>query len=435
MPTDAGMISCIVHHLHQVALGARVDKIHQPDRDSITLQLYTSTGTQRLELCASSERPFIGFTTSDKTAPQHPTQFCLLLRKHLASGGRVTGVEQIGFDRALRISFDAKDDMGFVQQRVLVYETMGKFSNVVLCDPTKILGVLRPVDFATSSLRQLLVGMTYQPPPPQDKGNPLEETEAGFANRASATSTEQRAERFIMNNYAGFSPLIAREIAYRATGQTDAPIGGNEGAIWQAFSSVATAIREGSFAPTLLSGEGLSDYSFCDIAQYGESAERRIFDTPSQLLQTYLGTRVTKGGGFAHDISVLVRRALAKAERKIETITADLAGTAEREKYRIWGELITANIHAIKPRMDKVEVQDYYSENLDTVEIPLDPRLSPAANAQRYYRLYSKQKKGQILGTQQLEAAEGELKYLQSVQDSLSRVTSHAEAAEIRREL
>ena len=156
--------------------------------------------------------------------PAAPPMFCMMLRKHF-SGARFAGAEQLGFERAARLTFDTHDEMGFSTRKHVIAELMGRFSNIIITDAgDKIIGVLKSVDFTTSEKRQVLTGMRYELPPKQDKADPTapELDERAFKAMASAEDPERPAEKFIMTRFAGLAPLIAREIVYRAAGKTDA---------------------------------------------------------------------------------------------------------------------------------------------------------------------------------------------------------------------
>ena len=167
MAFDAGYLAAVAGEIRKEALGGRIEKITQPERDTLIFQMRSFSGGRRLLINAGSANPRIGFTENTFENPQNPPLFCVLLRKHL-SGAKLSGVQQEGFERVLTLTFETRDEMGYPCERRLVAEMMGKYSNLVFTDGQgKILSVLRPVDFTTSSLRQLLPGMRYELPPPQ----------------------------------------------------------------------------------------------------------------------------------------------------------------------------------------------------------------------------------------------------------------------------
>jgi len=437
MPFDSGMMSAVAHELANTLIGARVDKIHVPARDVVILQLYTSEGTRRLELNASSQSPSIHFTTEPIAAPPTPSQFCLMLRKHLTSA-RLRHVEQLGLERVIALHFDTRDEMGFEQKRMLVFELIGKFSNVILCDQAyKILAVMRPVDFSTSALRQLLVGMTYEAPPKQDKRDPLHESAELFAATVQTVGSDTLCEKFLIRNYSGFSPLIAREIAFVSGGAIDCTLAECSDKLWRTFSEVIGNIKAGKFTPTFLSGEGVSDICFMDIHQYGTRVERQHFDSASDLL-LYAQTQKNQHNAAASntvDIQSIITRTQAKILRKLSAIEADLLATEEAEILKLHGELLTSNLYRIKHGDRSVEVENYYTEPPEMVTIVLDAQLYPQQNAQAYYKKYAKLRNAKVELVKQRDKAQVELEYLATVQHGLEQVNTFAQADEIRNEL
>ena len=212
MAFDAGMVLAIANELDARIVGARVEKVHQPERDEIVLLLHIGRENLRLVISASPSNPRIHLSNTSKENPSAPPMFCTMLRKYL-TGAKVLSVRTLGFERIIFIDFEAHDDLGYPFKVTLVAEIMGKYSNIIFChgDNMKILGAVRPVDFTTSRVRQVLSGMLYEVPPAQDKKNPLEETREGFLS--SVYESEKRADKFISDTYLGISSLVAREIA------------------------------------------------------------------------------------------------------------------------------------------------------------------------------------------------------------------------------
>ena len=224
MAFDAGMIACVTSEILAESRGARIEKVYQPDRDEIHIQIRSLHGGRRLLINAGSNNPRIGFTEISKENPQNPPMFCVLLRKHL-QGARLCDFEQLGFERAVMLSFDTRDEMGFDTKCYLVAELMGKYSNLIFLDAEKhIVSALKTIDFTTSSLRQVLPGMLYELPPKQDKNDPLEYTKEQFYALYDDALADQRADKFIISNYLGISSAVAREISYRACGDIDASL-------------------------------------------------------------------------------------------------------------------------------------------------------------------------------------------------------------------
>lgn len=438
MALDAGMIACILKEIRERLLTCKLEKIHQPERDQIDLCFRSPQGPLRLALSAAPGSPRLGITALPKENPATPPFFCTLLRKHLA-GGVLRAVRQRGFERMAEFHFDARDELGYETHRVLICELMGKYSNLILCDDSyKILGVLRPIDFTKSELRQLLPGMTYElPPAQQGKIDPLDETREGFFLKA-ATALDRPADKFLTSSYMGLSPLVARELAFRASGQTDCPTLENAPSLYEQFSSFINSVKEGTFSPCILQIDGKNtEYSLLPILQYEGMGTLVKYESPCLLLDDYFeekerSERVHQRG---QDLFKVLKNAESRLQRKIEAQRGELLQCAEKERFKEFGDLITANLYALKKGEKRVALVNYFSEEMETVEIELDSRLSPAANAQRYYKKYNKCKTAERELSAQISKAEEELAYVYSAIDALSRATLQGEIEEIRGEL
>ena len=443
MAFDAGMLACALHELREESLGARVEKVYQPERDEIVLQIRSKSGGRRILINAGANNPRIGFSREQKENPQNPPMLCMLLRKHL-SGAKLCSVEQAGFERVAILGFETRDEMGYDCKKYLVAEVMGKYSNLMFTDENmKVLAVLKTVDFSTSSLRQVLPGMKYELPPPQDKENPMEATEESFRARLAEAPSERGCDKFILGSYLGISAAVAREIAMRATGATDTAVGDcPPDALWTAFSAVMDDIRENRYSPTLvLDGDRPVEYAFCALTQYGAEFTHRQYDSAGELLDIFFGSRdrEQRVKQRASDVQKLLQNAQTRLLRKIELQESELADCANGEQYKKEGDLITANLYLLKRGMKTATLVDYETMDEDgnfaQVEVTLDERLPPAANAQRLYKKYNKTKTAKIELTKQLALARDELTYINSVLDSLEHAESPTDLAEIRDEL
>ncbi len=436
MAFDAGMLACALHEIRTESLGARVEKVYEPERDEIILQIRSKSGGKRLLINAGANNPRIGFTTEPKENPQRPPMFCLLLRKHL-QGATLLAAEQAGFERVAILTFRTRDEMGYECEMSLIAEIMGKYSNLIFVDKNKkILSALKVIDFSTSSQRQVLAGMTYELPPSQNKHDPTTVTKEEFFAIYDAEAGERPTDKFLLGSFLGISSAIAREIAHRAA------IHGNKEALWSAFSETMRVIQEGDFTPTLITkNDAPVEYAFCDLLQYGNDFTHKHFDSAGEMLDIFFGSRdrEQRVRQRASDIQKLLANAIARISKKIELQRGELADCAAGETYKKHGDLITANIYLLKRGMKEATLTDYsdYDENGDPriVTLPLDERLSPAANAQRLYKKYNKAKTAKVELTKQIELGMAELDYLHSVVESLERSESPSDLAEIRDEL
>ena len=444
MAFDAGMLSSVIHELKSVAQGGRIEKIYQPERDEIILQMRTFEGGRRLLINAGSNCPRIGFTSAQRENPMQAPMFCMLLRKHL-TGACLSEIEQAGFERVAKLTFDTRDEMGFECKKYLIAEVMGKYSNLIFCnEQMKVIAALKTVDFTTSSLRQVLPGMTYELPPAQDKLDPTTTNFEEFSEKLSGFPTEKSINKFITSTYLGIATSVAREISARATGSFDACLYEvTAEKLYAEFSRVFEDMANGIFAPTVILENGAPvEYSFIKLGYYGDNFEYKSFNSPSEALDLFFASRdrEIRVKQRAADILRLLTNAESRLAKKIDAQESELADCEKGEQYKKYGDLITANLYKLKRGDKSVELIDYESWNeekqdFDTAVIELDSRLSPAANAQRYYKLYNKSKTAKVELAKQLEIARAELEYIYSVFDALTKAETTADLTEIRDEL
>ena len=442
MAFDAGMLACVISEIRGCALGARIEKVFQPERDEIVLQMRSFEGGRRLLINAGSNNPRIGFTELQKENPLTPPMLCMLLRKHL-QGAKLTEVRQEGFERVARLVFETRDEMGFACTRSLLVEVMGKYSNLIFTDGNdKVLSVLYPVDFSTSSRRQILAGMTYELPPPQEKEDPLTVSEEGFDALLSEASPDALADKWITSRFLGISAAVAREIAYRANRALDKTVGQTERrAFKREFFNLVQEIKEERFSPCLiLEGNRPVEYAFTKLTHYG-NLTAQPFESASKLLDAFFSgrDRETHIRQRAADVLRILTAADTRIRKKLELQRAELADCEKGAEFKKSADLITANLHLLSRGMTRAELTDYedYREDgsFGTCVIEMDGRLSPSANAQRYYKRYAKSKNARVELTRQIALGETELLYLASVQESLSHAETAADLTEIRDEL
>ena len=443
MAFDAGMLSCVLAEIREKSLGARVEKVFQPERDEIVLQMRSIEGGKRLVINAGSGTPRIAFTTEQKENPATPPMLCMLLRKHL-QGAKLSDVRQEGFERVATLEFETRDEMGFSCRRYLIAEIMGKYSNLIFAnEQKKIVAALHTVDFSTSSRRQVLPGMTYELPPKQDKQDPTTVTEAEFSSLLSEASPDRACDKWITATFLGISATVAREIAYRAGGRIDLTVGECDGErLTREFFRVMEMIRSAHYTPTMVSRDGKpTEYAFCELLQYGKDLEARHFESAGEMLDTFFHTRDRENHirQRASDILRILTNTDARLQKKLELQRGELALCEMGEEYKKSADLITANLYLLSRGMEKALLTDYedYREDgsFGTREILLNPRLSPSANAQVYYKKYNKSKTAKVELSKQIARGEEELRYVDSVFVSLTNAETAADLSEIRDEL
>lgn len=450
MAFDAGMLACMVHEIRESALGGRIERVMQPERDEIILQIRSFAGGRRLLINAGAN-PRIGFTGLSRENPQQAPMFCMLLRKYL-TGAKLSDIVQNGFERAATLTFDTRDEMGFACRRYLIAEVMGKYSNLIFAEDAKpdapdgrlrIVSALKAVDFTTSTKRQILPGMIYEQPPAQDKQNPLEVSYADFEAAYAAQPPERPLDKFLLSAYCGISAAVAREMVYIATRHIDTPARYADAAtLWRGFDAVMRRIRENDYAPCMvLESCKPVEYSFLPLTQY-DTMELRPCEQAWQMLDTWFESRDKDARLHqrASDVLRLLTHAESRIKKKLDIQHAELADCEKATDYKRYGDLITANLYRLERGSEQVELTDYEVWNQETGEygsviITLDRKLTPAGNAQRYYKKYAKARNARVELSRQIELGEAELTYVYTIFDSLTHAETTADLAEIRDEL
>lgn len=432
MAFDAVFLSAVLEELRGKLIGLRVEKIQQPARDTVVFQL---RGKERLLLSANVNRPRIHLSGASYENPAQPPMFCMLLRKHLA-GGRIAEFRQPPAERMVDIVLDCTDEMGTPCRKHLILELMGRNSNLILTgEDGRIIDCLRRVDFEMSEQRQVLPGLFYREPPRQGRAIPREISHEQISAMLQAVDSPKRLDKWLIDTFDGFSPLVARELSYGFCGETDRDILTTDRDSLSAY--LAEEFRKSTYTPFLLTLDGQpKDFSYRPITQYGGYMETEIPESFSSLLdrfytQTEHSDRMRqKSQTLRKTVTTLRERTL----RKLELQKKEYESTLDREELRQMGDIVTANLHAIARGQTKLIAEDFYHDMVE-IEIPLKPDLSPQQNAARFYKDYTKAKNAEKILTEQMERAEIESEYLGAVLDELSRVECEADLAEIREEL
>ena len=435
MPLDAVCLQAVVEELAPQITGSRIEKIQQPARDQVVLLL---RGNRRLLLSAGGGQPRLHLTELLRDNPAQPPMFCMLLRKYL-SGGIIERVEQAPLERVVTLTISAADELGERSQFSLILEAVARRANLILADRDgHIIDCLRRIDFEMNPDRQVLPGLFYHLPTPPDKASPFTVTEEEFAALAAAAGEGVPADQWLVRTVNGLSPLVARELAFRACGSTDAPVTGQAAALWSAFAAWRDSANEKRFTPVMLKRSGVPmDFTYLPVQQYGGAAEEETYDTFSRLLDDFCEKReqAERMKQKGQDLVKTASNGAARLRRKIAAQEQELAESKNRDKWRVYGELITANLYRMERGMSRLTAQNYYDPDCAEVDIPLDVRLSPQENAAKYFKKYTKAKTAEKYITAQLEKARVELTYLESVLQELTLAESEQDFNDIRAEL
>ncbi len=391
MPLDALFTTELCRELRETLTGAKIDRVRQPEKDSVVFSLRGAGGPQRMLVCFSGGSARVCLTRQEYENPPQPPMFCMLLRKHL-TGARVLDVTQPDAERMLLMRLLAYNDFGEPEEKTLAVELLGRNANLILIGADgRIIDAARRVDAEMSPARQLLPGLIYRLPPKPEPGR-----------------------------FSGLSPLIAREMEFR--GAEKSPAGA------AAFERKPYMLVE--------NGEP-KDFSFMEILQYGPSVTCVEYPGWSALLEAFWSEKDRRDHlrSRGKSLSRLVRGARNRTEKKLGLRRQELAACADREEFKRRGDLITANIWRMKKGMDTLVCEDFYAEGSPAVSIALDPRKTPQQNAAACYRQYTKKKAAEEHLTALIEENAAELEYLGSVADELERAREQQDLADIRAEL
>ncbi len=415
MALDGIFLYHLKNEVAQFAVGARIEKIHQPSKEELLLSLRSREGAKKLVLSCRADSAGIYFTSFSPENPPKPPMLCMLLRKHL-TGAKILAVEQDGLERIVKLRLQAVNELGDLVYFSLVAEIMGRYSNIILVDQNGIIvDALRRVDEGRSHIRTVLPGESYKAPPAQDKHNLL--TEDIETVRTALFNSGKAPARAFQDTVMGVSPIVCREY------ENGVPL---------------EKIQEYALnpSPVVVITEKPLDFCFMPITQYGDLAQIKPFDSFCETLDYFYRERVTadrirqRSGELFKTISNLQERAFRKAINRQN----ELKECKDKDKYKTYGDLITAHQYALVKGSSVYEVQNFYDNNT-VIKIPADPALTPVQNAQKYYKEYRKKQTAQSVLTGFINDALAEAEYLDSVSDALSRASTDAEITAIKTEL
>lgn len=435
MAFDGLFCAAVAQELNKWA-GARVEKIHQSSQTCFYLQLYFEGKRGNFVISASASRPILAITEESVARPDTPTPTCMLYRKHLQNG-RFISAEWVENERIIKFAFDSADEMGYVKRKYIYAEMMGKYSNIILADENDRIISASSVSDITASVRRIMAGLPYELPPKQDKISVFAITDSDFIALCREKSGA-RACDLLLKSFFGFSPVVAREIAFSAYGDSDTEVcEDNSAKLLSALKAFKEAFKDSRFVPNAVydsEGNGI-EYSFIPLRQYGTAGETRVYESFSLLLTDYFGKKeeAVNIGRYSREIVKTVNSHLSRAQKKLVLLKNELEDCSAMEDMRLRGDLITANIYRIRQGDSSVTGMNY--ETGEEMTVSLDVALSPAKNAQKYYKKYSKMKRASVILAEQIKKTEAECDYLSGVLGFIERAASPQELAEIKQEL
>ena len=396
-------------------LGSRVDKIYQPSKEEVLFTFRTRDGVEKLLLSAKADSARIQLTNQHFENPKKPPMLTMLFRK-LLCGARITKIIQDGFERILTLVFDAKDDLGDPIEYHIIIEIMGKYSNIILVDSkNKIIECVKRIDETKSSVREILPGVTYTAPPKQDKLNILTTSIPEIEARMKALDTTRgKAAGKVIQ---GISPIVANEIEFD-------------------LSLSALKNHMANPQPTAVILDKPKDFTFFIPKQFGDLCKLKTFDTFCELIDYFYYEQVRlerikqRSNDLFHHLNTLKERAVRKALNR----QRELDECADKDKLKMYGDLINSNLYRLEKGSLFYDLENYYDDN-SIIRIPADPTLTPVQNAQKYYKEYRKKQVAEEKLIDFIKQAQDEAQYLDTVIDELTRAYTDSEITAIRQEL
>lgn len=440
MALDGIVLATLVEELKSTLVGGRIDKLYQIEKDELLLSVRNNSNAYKLLLTANSSYPRLHLSTLSKNNEAQPPMFCMMLRKHLG-GGKVLDIIQPDMERIVELHIEATNELGDKERKRLIIEIMGRHSNIILtkADGT-ILDSIKHISLDKSSVREVLPNRTYVRPPSQNKRSPLHESATDFINTLS--EKELPIFKALYMSYNGLSPAVSHSICLAADVCDDTLANTLTEAslhkLYDVFHSLMLKLHSHEVTPLIYLDEQELPMDFYTLplriyAHYKQQA----FDTISEMLEYYYFEKSTRFNVSQKtaDIKKLVHNFLERNVRKKQIQEKALEEAANKDLYKIYGELLTAYAHSIPEGSESFTTMNYYEEPYEDITIPLNPRKSPIQNAQGYFKLYNKAKRTEIAAKEQLAIIEEDITYLQSVLLSLDFLETKEDIAELREEL
>ena len=441
MALDGAFLYAVKNELMPL-IGGRVEKIHQPSREEIVISIRTKQGGKKLYISANAGSARVHITEKTVDNPQTPPMFCMLLRKHLGSG-KLIDIRQDGLERILFLDFECVNELGDVVTVTLACEIMGRCSNlVVINNEGRVIDSIKRVDEDMSRERMVLPGMKYVLPPRDDRLNFLTAEPEEMISAVRDTQPKELSKALI-RVFEGISPILAREWTFFAGRgvhiESDTISGDQMDRLMFVIKRTREQLISGQCCFSAVSDkEGqLKDFSFIRLSQFGTLMYTKELSSASELLDYFYYERdsAARTKQRANDLFKLLVNLTERTSRRISVQREELAACADKDKSKLCGDLISANMYRIQKGDTVLEAENFYEESCPVVEIKLDVRKSPSQNAQYYYNEYKKSVTAEKKLAEQIQKGEEELQYLDSVFDALTRANSENDIIQLRLEL
>ncbi len=440
MALDGIVLSNIIEELRTTLIDGRIDKIYQIEKDEILLTIRNNASAYKLLLTANSNYPRLHLSTLSKNTVQQPPMFCMMLRKHLASG-KIISITQPNFERIVEIHIEAINEFGDKESKKLIIEIMGRHSNIILTKENYIIiDCIKHISLDTSSVREVLPGRNYTYPPNQGKSNPLLATYDSFIETIHSKSCPIYKALYL--SYSGLSPTIANSLCLNAHVDNDLLANLLDETmlkqLYIQFDKLMVRVKNADFTPVLYSDDQEIPMDFYSLTLMIYLAyQQKNFSSISELIEQYYFERSTRFNiaQKTTDIKKLIHIFIERAVRKQQIQLNALEECKEKELYKIYGELLTSYAYQVPENSKTFTVANYYSESYEEITIPLEENLTPIQNAQKYFKLYNKAKRTEIAAQNQLTEISEDLEYLNSVLISLDIIQTPSDIEELRLEL
>ena len=442
MALDGLVVNSIAHELNSKLVGGKIDRVHQPENDELVLYIRNNKENFKLVLSSSASNPRI-YIANDykKENPIKAPMFCMLFRKYI-QGGIITEISQINFERIIKISVESFDELKEKTTKDIYIEIMGRHSNIILVQNSKIIDSIKRIPPSVSRVRQLLPNMTYELPPAQDKINPIKGTSIkSFIN--ILREFDGPIYKGIYSKFLGISPSVAKEICHRAN--LNPNDNGNDktrdelSVLYRIFSDLFTNIKKDEYNPCIVIDENVDkviDFS-CINLSYLDGNKFIKNDSISQIIEDYYKTKDFKER--VHQRTADLRKSISiKLERlyhKQKKIEKELRDADNADEFKVKGELLTSYIYMIQKGMESVEVANFYDANYSNIRIALNKNLTPSENAQKYFKKYNKLKTAKIELTSQIAICNEEIEYLENIMLGIENCEKLEELDDINDEL
>ncbi|GBU06635.1 putative ribosome quality control (RQC) complex YloA/Tae2 family protein [Faecalimonas umbilicata] len=437
MAFDGITIANIVHELNRNLLDGRINKIAQPETDELLLTIKTPGGQRRLSISASASLPLIYLTEGNKPSPMTAPNFCMLLRKHI-NNGRITKIWQPKLERIIHFEIEHLDELGDLCKKELIVEIMGKHSNIIFCNEDgTIIDSIKHVSSQISSVREVLPGRTYFIPDTMEKSDPLSVSFAEF--QRVLTEKPMPLAKAVYTSFTGISPVVAEEICYLSG--IDSALTPRELSedllthLYRQFTLYFEEVTAGHFSPAIYyHGAEPKEFSALPLTHFSQYI-RKEYDSISRLLEDYYAEKntLTRIRQKSVDLRRVVQTALERNRKKYDLQAKQLRDTENREKFKVYGELIHTYGYNLEPGAKKLEALNYYTNEMIT--IPLDSTKTPQENALKYFEKYNKQKRTFEALTSLIEETRDDISYLESVSNALDIALSEDDLTQIKEEL